>query len=426
MKKLLFILIISVVSCNLFHVAKNNTTYTVTSTGGDMTSLLNATVSALPANATLIIKGVCNISDKIILSKPIHIIGNGARLNKTTANGTAISIQSSNVSITGLQVNGLSDSFYAANADLITTEGSSEKLWYDSVKIDSCIIYNNTRGGIWLSYVTNYLITNNYVHNFPYQGIIVLSGKSGLISGNTVENISENGAPDSYGISVSAHLISSPENVSQNTLISNNSISNVPKWEGIDTHGGKNISFINNTITGAKTGIEIVPLLSDYVTISSQNILVTGNIIKGNPLVLSQGIRVAGLPNDLTVASVFDNQMTVGNIYFSNTQNSFIGSNSINQPNNAAGILAGGINKALSIQNNVVSDAYDLSGGGNTAAVEVLSNSSMAGNITGNVLKRTSFSGRWVNSYGFYQFSANNISFNNNDFSGAQLSQYKL
>src|SRR6185312_6690090 len=57
--------------------------------GTDETALINSVFNAAPANSTVIFEAnkVYNITDKIILNKPVNIIGNGARFNKTSVNG---------------------------------------------------------------------------------------------------------------------------------------------------------------------------------------------------------------------------------------------------------------------------------------------------------------------------------------------------
>ena len=69
--------------------------------------------------------------------------------------------------------------------------------------------------------------------------------------------------------------------ISKNCLVENVEIGSNRIWEGLDTHGGQNIKFINNIIKDVKVPIAAVPSeVNGEDTYAPQDILIQGNLIE--------------------------------------------------------------------------------------------------------------------------------------------------
>lgn len=108
-----------------------------------------------------------------------------------------------------------------------------------------------------------------YVHDVVYAGILTLSATDCTIDGNTIDGVSPVDDSDNwnaYGIAVS-NLSGQPK--SSGIVVNGNDVSNVHTWHGLDTHGGVNCEFTNNTVWACRRAI--------FLTSSPTNVLCDGN-----------------------------------------------------------------------------------------------------------------------------------------------------
>ena len=167
--------------------------------------------------------------------------------------------------------------------------------------------------------VKNSKIVQNAIEHYSYGGIGLLNGCDNiLIDGNSVKYLDIPGDGTGYPIMLSGGETSS-FNVCENVVCVNNYIENtLVRWEGINAHGGKNITISNNIVKGSRMGINASNekrnhpfemdnlIISDNTCISpdsstlygygiivgGNNITVTGNIIVGyDTTPLSSGIH---------------------------------------------------------------------------------------------------------------------------------------
>jgi len=239
-------------------------------------SSLQARIDSSSAGSVLDLTG-CAYSRSATIAKALTI--DGGTIN--VAWGGGITVSASNVTLENVHVVGPQSRNFVAGQDGITTTGTAAAP-ITNLTITNCEVGSFGQGGIWLSHVSNVTLTDNNVHDIFYAGIMVLSGLGGTISGNTVAHIgvgwTEGGSGggidtnNSYGIALS--YIEAP--LSANITVSGNTVTDVPVWHALDTHGGQRISFIDNTVQGASRAIFITsPDTSDQPT----NILVQGNQI---------------------------------------------------------------------------------------------------------------------------------------------------
>lgn len=137
--------------------------------------------------------------------------------------------------------------------------------------------------GILFEFARHGYVDNCVVHTCGYGGIGGISVDYVNFDNNIVHDIAGAGAPDTYGVILSSwenSLTASPR--STNCAIRNNTIYNVPNWEGIDTHGGTQISITGNIVSNCRFGIAVVG--GDTLGVTdrgAKDITVTGNTVIG-------------------------------------------------------------------------------------------------------------------------------------------------
>jgi parallel beta-helix repeat protein len=156
----------------------------------------------------------------------------------------------------------------------------------DHLTIRNCTIKGfNT--AIYLQNVTNFKISNCRISGASYDGIRVMSGIGGTISGNTVSSIGSQSqaasnacGPDcnAYGIDIErlASLSLTPNPFSANITVSDNTVTDIPTWHCYDTHAGQNITFDGNT---ASRCMRAVFITEDSVGNHSSNVTWTNGVI---------------------------------------------------------------------------------------------------------------------------------------------------
>lgn len=121
---------------------------------------------------------------------------------------------------------------------------------FDGVVIRNCVVRGFDRDGIHLDGLTNVTVENCTVEDISYTGIMLISVVGGMIRGNTVRRIGVITSPvdgtthNAYGIA--ATDTGGPR--SADLLIEGNTIMDVPRWHGLDTHGGLRLVFRGNTV----------------------------------------------------------------------------------------------------------------------------------------------------------------------------------
>ena len=139
---------------------------------------------------------------------------------------------------------------------------------------------------------------------------MVLSARGGIVEDNSIRGIGVQGAEandnNAYGVAISNQFAGEP--ASTDVMVQRNNVEDVPTWHALDTHGGRRISFVDNTISGASralfitagvngerpTGIRISanrmvaptdPTLNDWAvtTFNGVDVIVTGNRAMGWP-----------------------------------------------------------------------------------------------------------------------------------------------
>lgn len=242
----------------------------------------------LPRNKNYKINSTLRIPDNTT------IIGNNVKIYNKKNNITLLSI-GNNVKIYNLEIEGAGNKKYNDKAKAIEFIGTSSE-YSSSVILENCNIHDIGGFGLYLKYARNITINNCRIARVGYSGIHGLSVENVKINKTKIKEIGP-GKPSSisgkniaYGItftqsSPSQNKIKIPR--SKNCIVINSIIEDNPTWEALDTHGGVNISFINNIIKNCKYGISAVPIEVknlNGISVKStapQNIKVIGNKLYG-------------------------------------------------------------------------------------------------------------------------------------------------
>ena len=281
-------------------------------------------IDACPTGGTLIFNAGYTFycASRLVINKAITISAYGAtvRFNGTRSGGLqndAISVTSSNVKIMGGTWKEVAPttnsgpygiSFYGVENDSVTPP-----TYIENVGIQDATIVDWQGESVIFRMCQNFYFTNCDVSNIGYAAIQTLSSNQGVISNNRIGDIHPTGVvasgDNAYGIAVtcnsSGNTVGRP--LSHDVTVTGNYVYNVKTWEGIDTHGGYNISITGNTVRNCRSGIALVAYTGAAAAndAGARRCTVTGNAIDNDPLIF-----VAR--NGLTYGIVIDGEVRVG------------------------------------------------------------------------------------------------------------------
>jgi parallel beta-helix repeat protein len=316
------------------------------------------------------------ISNVLTISRPVTIRGLGsAPLMKMASLDTAMFyVYSSNVIIKNLTLDGFQSATFQPNALGIWCGGAPRaNLSFTN------LVLKHWEDGIGVSHASNAKIANCTISDIVYAGVEFDSVTGGVITNNTISNCHGDtlGHPTCYGIAVSRNvgpgeLTSDPN--SSNVTVSNNTISDVA-WEGIDTHGGQNLSFIGNKLYRCLNGIAVMSstnFAGTYVY-PPVNCTVDGNIIDSQSVGLSSwGIYVnGGIVGHFSTGTILRNNQVTGHggiegvadggIEIDATDGIQISNNTITSAA-LAGITAYSHNTNMNVSDNIIVAPWALTG----------------------------------------------------------------
>lgn len=311
------------------------------------------------------------------------------------------------------------------------------------LEVQNCKITGFRMYGVEGEHLHDFTIERNRVEDIGYAGVMLLSPNNGDFRHNTVRKINQPaGLVNSYGISASRrttqNLTDAP--LAKDMRIYQNLVDGVPKWEGIDTHGGIGIHIISNIVRNCNVGIALVPEDNEAgveVYAPKRCKVLTNNISSGvTNGTRSIGIQLVGCIT--TISNVVDyadaviqgntvdghgkqDDATSGAIYVAATIGSIIDGNIITEAGLNA-IHAGHNNKGLKVNGNTAVDTWSNA----LAYTSMLRVSSDHNTIkfSGNDIVRANKTATTVNNRGLYVSSGLTgvaIQWGDNDMSGAAL-----
>ncbi len=210
-----------------------------------------------------------------------------------TASTTAIVVRSSNVTISGMGIRGPGDDV-TNDHRAIDILGPSAASYLSNVSVTGNTISDWDGKGVFARFVDGFLIADNDISSINYAGIEGYSVRNGRITGNHVHDIV--GTGNAYGIVLTREygsLAAFPR--SSDVLVSRNLVEDVPHWEGLDTHGGQRIQFVNNTVRRTRNAVMVgdCPASPDGPPeFAPLDVTVSGNTIESG---VTDGTRDVGI-----------------------------------------------------------------------------------------------------------------------------------
>lgn len=224
--------------------------------GVGLAGLLPASASAAPAEPFVVVNPGGYDPASIAVPPAIDAIQPSAKTISVGVGKVGVTVRSSNVTLDGYRITGPQYSRYNSREIGILVAGTASAP-LRNVTIRNCTITRFGYAAIVIRYVENFRIENCHIRNAVYAGIMVISGTTGLIQDNLVQRIGVVGyqtmGMNSYGIA----LTDAGGTVSRNISVISNTVEDVPQWHGIDTHGGRDIQIIANTIRRTNRAIFI-------------------------------------------------------------------------------------------------------------------------------------------------------------------------
>jgi parallel beta-helix repeat protein len=240
--------------------------------------------------------------------------------------------------------------------------------------------------GLLARYCERANVTNNTIEDVSYAGIMFESSRNSQISGNQIRRVL--GKPNSYGIAITRRVGPIAEHpISHGFRVFDNRISDVPFWEGLDTHGGTDIEFYRNVLTNVRIGI----MMTSSEGYPPLRCSAYHNSVAAGTASAQTGAEIVGLPRTLAQDCAIENNLIVG----FGTQGSDFGasvrvqwairprvaSNSIQNSLQSAVAIFGTI-EGLDVEDNFIT-GIDASGGPFIAAIKIPSGL-VSGRIVGN------------------------------------------
>jgi hypothetical protein len=282
----------------------------------------------------------------VSITNPIRLFGN-ATVKKSTVTGTAMfDIASNDVEIDGLTFHGASVDTLIPTANTadnaIQVSGTSTPTQFENIKIRNCTINGVAGFGIRIDYASNVWIQSNNILYCGYAGVTLLSVIHGVVDGNRISNIdSSAGAVNWYGISITRDPTQTTTNSARSAdcVVTNNVISFVSKWTGIDIHAAHKCVVDSNQVYFCKNGMyaQYDDSVATYKQ-PSEGVIFSNNFVEGNSAAADAGLGIASLglatmPNlDITIIG---NQVingggfasTNGGLYVTETKNCVVSNN---------------------------------------------------------------------------------------------------
>jgi hypothetical protein len=239
---------------------------------------LQARVDAVPAGSTLDLTG-CRVTGGATINKPLRINGG---LVTAPERSFGIRVTSSDVSIQDLTVVGAQSATYESDEIGIRVEGTTTPV--RGLVLEGCWLSHLGYGGILLEHVEGFTLSQNQISDVVYAGIMVLSGRSGILTGNTVQRVgvrgSEANGGNAYGIALSraeSDLVAAPP--TSDMQVAGNTVTDVPTWHAFDGHGVSGVEWRGNFASASRFGLFITGSVASGATVRSQDNQVLGNTI---------------------------------------------------------------------------------------------------------------------------------------------------
>lgn len=335
---------------------------------------MQAALSAASSGSTIVLTPFETYKCNTGLSVPasVFLTGYNSTINFSASHLTGLTFADGG-GIKGVKLVGAGNSSYNASGNAISCQGASSAAYVDAPTILECEFEGWGAYGVYLKYCNNAVIKHNRFIGIGYAAIAGLSCSYSCADYNYIDDVSPGTSLNAYGIAWSrAQNSLAVDPRSTNCSANNNTIKNIPLWEGIDTHGGDTIQVNNNIISNCKVGIAMVPATaSGVVNVAPKNCVISGNVIAGNSTdaaIKVVGASAGGSVTEYATGCVISNNSVTGGGMATNsisgailvyiTKNIAISSNTIAQPV-ISGIQLYNYNIGFNVTGNTIIDPHD-------------------------------------------------------------------
>ena len=338
--------------------------------------------------------------DTLTISSSVELYGTGT-LSLRTAGTTLILVEANDVSINGLELIGSGNTAENLNENLIRVgplATGSFTTTRNNLNVTHCTLKNSKGQHARIAYANGVLFENCTFLDARYASVLCLSALNTDVINCRIDGITGLASnSNAYGVAFTRDTTQTIGDAprSQYCTAVNNHISNVATWNGLDTHGGADISFLGNTITDCGFPIGVVTAGS----LGCERVTVSNNIIDSTGLAIAStnGIKIVGHSSSPNTNIVFSNNTLTevgqpansiaGALVISETLNTVISGNTFLRPL-VIGINIYFSNKGFSVTGNTVIDTYD-----NTvttaSGITLRSTNNTGGVISGNTILAT-------------------------------------
>ena len=289
----------------MFNAAADN----VTDDSTELSNLLNS-----GQGIVTIPPGDYAVSGNITISNSVHVLAYGATFNwpSDTSANRGIIITASNVTIEGLEVVGPQFATKVSTQKGILATGTDNDpaapTNLTDIKIINCKASNWGMYGINLTFVDGFEVRGCKVEDCEEGGIVGLSAVNGVIDGNYIDNITNSSA--AWGITMTRNTAGdfTRRPLPRDIRITNNYVSNVTGWTGIDCHGGDRVSMIGNQVYDCFRGCTLAIFDNGTNIQASRDCKIIGNTM------VNEGIATTAMGSGIVVSgstSSFGNRNTV-------------------------------------------------------------------------------------------------------------------
>ncbi|MBD2864031.1 right-handed parallel beta-helix repeat-containing protein [Paenibacillus oceani] len=131
-----------------------------------------------------------------------------------------------------------------------------------------------------VKYCTNVLVEDCTFYRWSYGAMMVMvECENIIVTGSTFDTATTTSAGNAYTFATGGERTNEGSFLVKNVWVTNNKFLNNPAWEGLDTHGGENIWFLDNYIENCKTGI-LAAIGGSYVANPVlRNVVIEGNVV---------------------------------------------------------------------------------------------------------------------------------------------------
>lgn len=288
------------------------------------TVTLQRAFDAASGQVVVIPPGDYVLTGQLSVPQGTTVLADGVTLDFSRFSGKAIINQGSDFTWKGGRIIGSGGTVYNAHDYGFAIEGTRGRNsqtppeYADNIVIAGVEVRGFGYAGIWLSNVRNVEISDNKLINLGYAGLLGASVVNASIERNLIEGVKGEGAPDTYGIAIDRledTVVRDPP--SRDVRIRYNTITDIPNWEAIDTHGGINFDISHNRISKSRVGIAIIGSdIGSRILLGAKRVRVANNIIEGSSTgaaIVVAGAMTGSLVNDYASdIQIIDNQVWGG------------------------------------------------------------------------------------------------------------------